>query len=136
MKPISFKQAFVVVLGVHVIAACFLFTSAGKVQGAVSPQTKSEDKKFLESSEAKYVGVEESTIDAEAAKKKKVTEILKKIQEVRNEQKETNIVTVQRGDTLTKISKRYNVKVQTIVELNKLKDINKIVEGQKLIIKK
>lgn len=136
MKPISFKQAFAVVLGVHVIVACLFFTSAGKAQASASPQTKSEDKKFLESSEAKYVGVEEGNNDVELEKKKKIAEILKKVQEVKKEQKNSNTITVQRGDTLTKISKRYNVKIKTIVELNNLKDLNKIVEGQKLIIKK
>lgn len=42
---------------------------------------------------------------------------------------------VQTGDTLTKISLKYSISVDTIVKLNNIKDKNVIYPGQKLIVK-
>lgn len=43
--------------------------------------------------------------------------------------------TVKKGDTLSKIAKQYNTTVQKLIELNKIKDPNKIYVGQKLKLK-
>ena len=43
--------------------------------------------------------------------------------------------TVQKGDTLWDISKKYNTSVNKLAKDNRIKDINKIYPGQKLIIK-
>lgn len=42
---------------------------------------------------------------------------------------------VVRGDTLTKIAKRYNTTVNNLVKLNAIKDKNLIIVGQKLRVK-
>lgn len=41
---------------------------------------------------------------------------------------------VRSGDTLTKIAKRYNLKVAEIVALNKIKDTNRIREGEVILL--
>lgn len=43
--------------------------------------------------------------------------------------------TVQKGDTLSGIAKKYNTTVSKLAATNKIKDVNKIYAGQKLIIK-
>lgn len=43
--------------------------------------------------------------------------------------------TVQKGDTLTKIAKKFNTTVDWLVEINNIKDPNKIYAGQKLRVK-
>lgn len=47
----------------------------------------------------------------------------------------TTWYTVKRGDNLSKIAKKYNTSVGSIVALNGLKDANKIYVGQKLRVK-
>jgi len=42
--------------------------------------------------------------------------------------------TVKSGDVLWKIAKRFNTTVEKLVELNKIKNANIIIEGQKLLI--
>lgn len=43
--------------------------------------------------------------------------------------------TVQKGDTLTKIAKKFNTTIDWLVEVNNIKDPNKIYAGQKLRVK-
>ncbi|ANZ58960.1 hypothetical protein AYR59_02380 [Fructilactobacillus lindneri] len=43
-------------------------------------------------------------------------------------------VTVQSGDTLSKIAKTYNVSIQSLQEANKIQDINRIYAGETFII--
>ncbi len=42
--------------------------------------------------------------------------------------------TVKKGDTLSKIAKKYNTTVKEIADLNKIKNVNLIVVGEKLLI--
>ena len=42
--------------------------------------------------------------------------------------------TVSRGDTLSRISNKYNVRMSAIIEANNIKNKNLLVVGQKLII--
>ena len=45
-------------------------------------------------------------------------------------------VVVQKGDTLSKLAKKYDVPIKELVQMNQLKDPDKIYPGQKLLIKK
>lgn len=47
----------------------------------------------------------------------------------------TNTYTVVKGDNLTKIAKKYKTTVKKLVELNNIKDANKIYVGQKIKVK-
>ena len=45
---------------------------------------------------------------------------------------ETGIYTIQKGDNLTKIAKRYNTTVDNLAKLNNIKDVNTIYAGNQL----
>lgn len=47
-----------------------------------------------------------------------------------------NTVLVQKGDTLSKLAKKYDVSVKDLAQMNQLKNPDKIYPGQKLLIKK
>ena len=44
------------------------------------------------------------------------------------------VYTIKRGDTLTKIAAHYGTTVNTLVELNNIKNKNRIYAGHKLLI--
>jgi len=128
MKPISFKLAFAVVLTIHLI---IILTVMGG-----STKARADDVKFLKSKEAVYVGVEPTPsptpklVDTNKIKQLDPDKINK------NYPSKPTYVVVQKRDTLTKISKKYSVSIDNILKLNNLKDINKIILGQKLILRK
>lgn len=71
---------------------------------------------------------------------KKSTKVITEVEEEINEvvevvvEESSNVYKVQKGDTLYRISKKYNVTVEKLMSLNKLKD-NSLSVGQELIIK-
>ena len=50
------------------------------------------------------------------------------------EESTTNVYVVQKGDTLSKIAAKYNVKVEDIISINNITNKNVIYVGQKLVI--
>jgi LysM repeat protein len=130
MKPISFKAAFAIVLAIHLIIITVVMGSANKA--------RADDERFLKSKEAVYTGIEikptpsptPRLVDTNKIKQLDATKVDK------NYPSAPTQVIVQKGDTLTKISKKYSVSIDNILKLNNLKDINKIILGQKLILRK
>ncbi len=103
-KSISFKTAFYLVLGLHIIAAVGIiaFTQQAKAK------TISSDKDFLKSEQ--YVGVED----------------------VKENVKLETFYLVKKGDTLYSIARKNKTTLNELIKLNNIKDVNKIVIGQKL----
>ena len=130
MKPVSFKTAFAIVLAIHLIIIIAVFGSANKA--------RAEDAKFLKSKEAVYVGVETKPTPTPTPRLVDTNKIkqLDPAKASKNFPSSPTQVIVQKGDTLTKISKKYSVPINTILKINNLKDSNKIILGQKLILRK
>jgi len=107
-KSISFKTAFYLVLGLHIIAAVGIiaFTQQAKAK------TISSDKDFLKSEQ--YVGVEDVKED------------------VKENVKLETFYLVKKGDTLYSIARKNKTILNDLIKLNNIKDVNKIVIGQKL----
>lgn len=143
-KPITLKQAFGVVAGLHVLAGVGIFYSS-------MPKTYAKDKEFLTTPEAQYVGIPEPTPTPtpkptpEPLKKEflpdgKVAtyptpqetpkEIPKTIPKINS--KYTQSYTIKKGDTINSISKRFKLNTKRLLEINHIKNPNNIREGQVL----
>jgi len=53
---------------------------------------------------------------------------------VEEEKENTNIYIIKSGDSISKIAQRFNMTTEALIEMNKIKDANKIYPGQKLIV--
>lgn len=137
VSSISFKSSFWLVLAIHLFGGVGLLSLTGGTKTA-----NAEDKKFLESKEAQFAGVEQPTPtptpepvkeepppkqspkdDWPKAKPKIVYPVKPAI---------TKEYVVKKGDTLYAISKRYKLNFERLKEINKIKDPQKIFVGQKL----
>ncbi len=137
VSSISFKSSFWLVLAIHLFGGVGLLSLTGGTKTA-----NAEDKKFLESKEAQFVGVEQPTPtptpepvkeesppkqspknDWPKAKPKIVYPVKPTI---------TKEYVVKKGDTLYAISKKYKLNFEKLKEINKIKDPQKIFVGQKL----
>jgi LysM repeat protein len=139
-KPLSFKGAFGIVAGVHIIAGLGMFYAS-------MPKTYAEDKIFINKPEAKYVGVPESTptptpepLKKEITPDGKIatypkpittpTPITTEIKKVNS--KYTQSYTIKKGDTIHSISKRFKLNTKRLLEINHITNPNNIREGQVL----
>jgi LysM repeat protein len=130
MKTISFKTAFAIVLGAHLLAIFLIMFSTTNVRAA--------DQKFLQSKEAQFAGIEvpapTPTPSPALVNTNKVKQMEPK--KVNNDYpSKPEVIVVQKGDTIYKISKKYSVSVDNIMKINNIKDKNKILLGQKLKLK-
>jgi LysM repeat protein len=114
-KPISFKTAVSIVVSLHILAALGIFAFTQKAKA----QTISSDKEFLKNAE--YVGVE--------YKSGNQTKTQTKIQT------QDGFHVVSKGDTLYSIARKNKISFDKLVKLNGIKDVNKIIIGQKLKLK-
>ena len=109
-KPISMKTAIVIVVGVHLLAVAGLAFSSSETK-----RKKEEDKEFLKKPIPEYVGVDDTNTDKNWPQPKHHV--------------------VKSTDTFYGIVKKYKIKdAKKFQEINKIKDINVIVDGKKLII--
>lgn len=148
LKPISFKQSFGIVLGIHAILA-------GGIIYASLPKAHAEDKAFLKSPEAQYTGIPEPT-PTPIPNRKEITpdgkiatypkpleenkspevkkEVKKEVLPVKNKvnSKYSQTYKVKKGDTIYSISKKYHLNTKKLLQLNHITDSSKLKEGQVL----
>jgi LysM repeat protein len=137
-RPISFKSSFWLVLAIHLFGGVGLLSLTGGTKTA-----NAEDKKFLESKEAQFAGVEATPTPTPEpapvieepppkqtpkdhwpkAKPKIVYPVKPTI---------TKEYVVKKGDTLYAISKKYKLNFERLKQINNIKDPQKIFVGQKL----
>lgn len=126
IRAISMKNAFAVVLGLHILAigGIFFFSNQQKTFAK-------EDKKFLEN--LPQVGIENATPSPtpEATPKPKVIIALPE-KTSNNYARYTKEYVVKKGDSFNKIVKMYRLNPAKLKNLNNIKDENKIYVGQKL----
>jgi LysM repeat protein len=135
-KPMSFKSSFWLVFAIHLFGGIGLLSFTGGTKTA-----NAEDKKFLESKESQYVGVEATPTPTPAPVKEehppkhspkddwpkgkpKVVAV--------NKSTITKEYIVKSGDTLYGICRKYKLNFERLKEINNIKDPTKIVVGQKL----
>lgn len=145
-KPITLKQAFGVVAGLHVMVGVGIFYSS-------MPKSYAKDKEFLTTpeTEAVFVGVPDPTptptpkptpepLKKEVLPDGKVAtypipqEIPKEPPQVKPKinSKYTQSYIVKKGDTINSISKRFKLNTKKLLEINHIKNPNNIREGQVL----
>jgi LysM repeat protein len=131
-ESISFKQALWVVLGLHVVAVFGIFFFAGtkKTQAA-------EDKNFLKSKEAVYVGIPDPVATHSSSFPTSRTRVVsypklpsRPIKSIPEKQAQTYIIS--KGDNLYRVSRKFKINFEKLKELNNIKDPNKIYIGQTL----
>ncbi len=143
-NPISLKSAFFTVLGLHLLAVAGLV--AFSANSSAQSSRLAEDKKYaLEN--APMVGVESAETpkakpEKEPAKPTVVVEqiavpkpkIIQKAPEKPNPNypQFAREYVVQKGDTFTRIVRKYRLDAAKLKSLNGIKDENKLVVGQKL----
>jgi LysM repeat protein len=123
IQPISFKNAFKVVAGLHVVVLAGIMISS-----SASKSYAKEDKTFIATPEAKYTGIEPTPIPAPEPIPIPVSEPIPN----KNKGKYTQTYTIKKGDTINSISKKFHLNTKRLIELNNIKDPNKISVGQVL----
>lgn len=135
-KPMSFKSSFWLVFAIHLFGGIGLLSLTGGTKTA-----NAEDKKFLESKEAQYVGVEATPTPApvkeepppkHSPKDDWPTKGKKPVVVAGNKSTLTKEYVVKSGDTLYGICRKYKLNFEKLKEINNIKDPTKIVVGQKL----
>lgn len=143
-RPISFKSSFWIVFAIHIFGGIGLMSFTGGTKTA-----NAEDKRFLESKEAQFVGVETPTptptpIPTPNPTPQATPVLVEKVKPSKNDwpkatgkpkivnPKYTKEYIVKKGDNLYSISKRYKLSFEKLKEINNIKDPSKIVVGQKL----
>lgn len=127
IKAISMKNAFAVVLGLHILAISGIFFFSNQ------QKTFAEDKKFLEN--LPQVGVDnavpsQSPTPAPTPKPKVIVALPEKTSD--SYPRYSKEYVVKNGDTFHKIIKMYRLNPEKLKKLNNIKDENKIYVGQKL----
>jgi LysM repeat protein len=137
-RPITFKSSFWIVLAIHIFGGIGLMSFTGGTKTA-----NAEDKKFLETKEAKFVGIEQPT-PTPTPTPQATPVLVEKVKLSKNDwpkangkpnivkPKYTKEYIVKKGDNLYSISKRYKLSFEKLKEINNIKDPSKIVVGQKL----
>lgn len=132
-KSISFRTCFWIVLALHLFGVAGIMGMSQKSPSAMASTIK-EDKIFIESKDAQYVGVDNPPPAPTPTPK-----VLEKPVSSKNDwptpKQIPSVYYVNNGDTLYSISKKYNVSIETIKTLNKIKDSNKIQLGQRIKLK-
>ena len=141
-NPISMKSAFYTVLGLHLLAVAGLV--AFSANSSAQASQLAEDKKYVLEN-APMVGVESSETpkakpEKEPARPTVVVEhkavpkpkIIQRVPEKPNYPQFAREYVVQKGDTFTRIVKKYRLDATKLKSINGIKDENKLAVGQKL----
>jgi LysM repeat protein len=130
-ESISFKQALWVVLGLHMVVALGVFFAGTKKTQAA------EDKNFLKSKEAVYVGVPDPAATPSSSFPTSHTRVVsypkspsRPIKSIPKKQAQT--YTIIKGDNLYRVSRKFKINFEKLKELNNIKDPDKIYIGQTL----
>jgi LysM repeat protein len=140
IDPPSFKQCFIAVGGLHIVAI-------GGIMFYSMPNSHAkEDKSFLNSSEGQYVGIPTPTPKPTPEPLRK--EVLpdgrvatypppQKVEYKKEEKKQVNpkytqSYTIKKGDTFNSIVKRFKLNPTKLKQLNSITNENKLREGQVL----
>lgn len=131
-KPITFKQALWVVLGLHMMAAFGIFFFSG-----VKKTLASEDKDFLKSREAVFVGIPDPTPTPSSSFPTSPTRVISHPKPSPQSdkhplKKQAQTYTICKGDNLYRVSVKFKINFEKLKELNNIKDPNKIYIGQTL----
>jgi LysM repeat protein len=142
VRPISFRSSFWIVLAIHLFGGVGFISLTGGTKTA-----NAEDKKFLESKEAQFAGIEKPT-PTPTPTPTPLPVVQEKISAVRSDwpkgkpelkakpkpvdSKFTQTYTIKKGDTLYGICKKYKLNFERLKEINNIKDPSKLVVGQKL----
>ena len=121
-KTLSFRTAFTIVFVLHLLGGLGIFGF-----GNSSSVKADDDKKFLNSKEAIYVGE-----DKKAEPEKKAEPVKKAEPEKRDDWPKAKIHVIRKGETITTIAKLHNVSHAKLMEINGIKNANLIIEGTKL----
>jgi LysM repeat protein len=141
IKPITFKQSFIVVLILHGLAI------AGVMLSSAHKSYAKEDAEFLKSKESQYTGIPTPTptptpeplrkeiqpdgkIATYPTPQETPKEIPKTIPKVNS--KYTQTYTIKKGDTIHSISKRFKLNTKRLLQINHITNPNNIKEGQVL----
>ena len=134
-RPISMKSAFFIVLGLHLLAVVGVL--AFSIPSSAQADQLAEDKKYVLEN-APMVGVEipepanpKTFAPKKAAPKPKVIVRVPAKPHPDYPQFAKEYV-VQKGDTFSKIVKKYRLDAARLKALNGIKDENKLMAGQKL----
>lgn len=136
-KKTSFTKVFTTVFGVHLLIVFgVLFTTYSVKAFEIKKQINAaENRSVLGSSDPNGVLPK----DFEPAEQNKLSESPKTISEQTNTPNNTPIVKqskytqtyqVKPGDTITKIAKKFKLSIKRLLEINEIKDPNKITPGQ------
>ena len=143
-NPISMKSAFYTVLGLHLLAVAGLV--AFSANSSAQASQLAEDKKYVLEN-APMVGVESSETpkakpEKEPARPTVVVEqkavpkpkIIQRVPDKPNPNypQFAREYVVQKGDTFTRIVKKYRLDAAKLKSINGIKDENKLAVGQKL----
>jgi len=127
-RKISFAKVLLVVLGIHglvggIIIASTNTTNAQKPEIDLTKPVEEIPKKYQQPTipEANATPVPQPTVAPTPAPTPKSTN-----------PKLTAVYIVKQGDTVYSIAKKYKLNVDRLIKLNNIKDVNKIVVGQKL----
>jgi len=140
-RSISFRSSFWIVLGIHLFGGIGLMSFTGGTKTA-----NAADKKFLESKESQYTGVEEPTptpTPSPSPSPSPTPQIKESKQSDFPKAGKPKIVaypkigmtqsyTIKKGDTLYSICKKYRMNFEKLKQINNIKDPTKIYVGQTL----
>lgn len=145
IKPITFKQSFIVVLILHGLAITAIMLSS------IHKSHAKEDTEFLKTKESQFTGIPDPTptptptptpepLKQEITPEGKIatfpkpittpTPITTEIKKVNS--KYTQSYTIKKGDTIHSISKRFKLNTKRLLEINHITNPNNIREGQVL----
>ena len=123
ISPPSFKQCFFAVGGLHIAVIGGLMSLS-----SIQKSHAKEDKTFIATPEAKYTGIEPTPTPTPEPIPIPAPEPIPN----KNKGKYTQTYTIKKGDTINSISKKFHLNTKRLIELNNIKDPNKISVGQVL----
>ena len=132
-SPVSFTRVFCIVLGVHVVLGIGILATTHSVQAKQhEPVSSRASVQELSETINKPAPSSNSTstptvADTESKPAPVISKQVPKINE-----KYTKEYTVKQGDTLSSIARKYKLSTARLIKINNIKDVNKLVIGQKL----
>ena len=127
LNPLPMKTAVAIVVGAHILIVAGLMLTSSR---AAKAKQIADDKKTLVESYT-YTGVDD-TKDLTKVNTQNIP--VKYIYQGSTQYPQAKIHVVVKGDTFYGLVKKYNLDSKKFIQINQIKDINKITEGQKLVV--